>query len=51
MQQMCAYSQCPRRDSYDPVCWSRFALGGPCLQCVICEKQGTRTNASFCSTA
>ena len=47
---MCAYFNCPRKDTYDPVHWSKFALGGPCLQCAICEKYGLRNNSMFCST-
>ena len=50
VQQMCAYFNCPRKDTYDPVHWSKFALGGPCLQCAICEKYGLRNNSTFCST-
>lgn len=47
---LCENESCPRTGIYDPIHWSRTALGGPCLQCVICEKYGIPKHQSlFCS--
>jgi len=34
--QICANITCPRGDTFDPINWSRFSLGSPGLQCMVC---------------
>eukprot|EP01041_Mallomonas_annulata_P008324 gene8324-17133_t len=49
-RQICENKSCPRGDTFDPVCWSRFALGGFGLQCTVCDKAGIpRHQTIFCS--
>lgn len=48
--QMCQSPNCPRKETYDPIDWSRFARGGPPLRCSVCEKIGiARYETLFCS--
>ena len=47
---MCQNTNCPRKETFEPVDWSRFSLGGPLLQCAICEKSGIpKYDSLFCS--
>jgi len=49
--QICANITCPRGDTFDPINWSRFSLGSPGLQCMVCYKAGIpRPQTIFCST-
>lgn len=49
---ICAYLGCPRKDTFDPNNWSRFALGGPNLICQYCDRVGIpRHKTIFCSTS
>ena len=49
-RQMCQNNNCPRGNTYDPVNWSRAAIGGSSLRCVTCEKAGIAGQLSvFCS--
>ena len=49
-KQICANVSCPRGDTFDPMNWSRFSLGSPGLQCMVCDKAGVpRHQAIFCS--
>lgn len=46
----CAHANCPRRNVFDPVQWSRFACGGPALKCAVCERlKVSREDTTFCS--
>jgi len=48
-QDSCAYRQCPRRKSFSPHDWSRFALkGGCCIQCI--SQRSSLNRAIFCNT-
>lgn len=48
--QMCQSIYCPRKETYDPIDWCRFARGGPPLRCSVCEKIGVpRFETLFCS--
>ncbi len=50
-RQICENQNCPRGDTFDPICWSRFSLGGPGLQCSVCHKAGIpRHQTIFCCT-
>lgn len=47
---LCAHTTCPRRESCDPLQWSRASKGGPSLQCAVCERNRVpRYNSLFCS--
>ena len=49
-RQLCQSEQCPRGSTYDPVFWSKAAVGGASLQCAICAKAGIAGHHSlFCS--
>lgn len=46
----CGNSQCPRGMSYEPIRWSKAALGGPELVCNVCTSNGFPAHeSSFCS--
>lgn len=46
----CANSGCPRKDSNDPVNWTRLARGGPGINCAICERfRVSQQDSLFCS--
>ncbi len=49
-EEICAYSECPRRKSYSPHDWSMHALGGSgcALQCV--SGQSSLFKAIFCNS-
>lgn len=50
-QQMCQNGQCPRGGTYDPIHWTRTAIGGSSLRCATCEKAGVAGHLSlFCSS-
>lgn len=47
---ICANIQCPRGGSFEPVQWSKSALGGHNLVCNVCLKAGKPQHEStFCS--
>ena len=50
LHEVCAYEGCPRRKSFSPHCWSKFALGGTdcALQCV--STQSSLYKATFCNS-
>ena len=51
-RQLCQSEQCPRGSTYDPVSWSKAAVGGSSLKCAICEKSGVAGHLSlFCSAS
>jgi hypothetical protein len=48
--QICACISCPRGDNFDPINWSKAALGGPELICSVCERNGLSIyDSMFCS--
>ena len=50
-RQICQNNQCPRRSTYDPVYWTKTAIGGSSLRCATCEKAGVAVHLSlFCSS-
>lgn len=47
-QPPCAFGDCPRRTSFSPHDWSKYALGGGCrLECV--SSQSSLYKATFCN--
>ena len=47
---MCANSQCPRGQTFEPVNWSRASLGGCAVQCAVCHRLGRGGgDNTFCS--
>lgn len=51
-RQICANESCPRSETFHPIHWSRFSLGGPGLQCTVCDKAGVPRHLTlFCSTS
>ena len=47
---ICACTECPRGDSFEPVQWSKALIGGPNLLCNVCLCAGKAAlDASFCS--
>ena len=49
-KQLCCNINCPRGNTYEPIYWSKAALGGPELICNVCEKAGIPSyDSSFCS--
>ena len=50
-RRICQNEQCPRGSTYDPVYWSRTAIGGASLRCATCEKAGVAGHlCMFCSS-
>lgn len=50
-KRICQNESCPRGSTYDPVYWSKAAIGGASLRCATCEKAGVAGHLSlFCST-
>ena len=50
VRQLCQFDNCPRGSTYDPVAWSKPAVGGASLQCAVCAKAGVAGHHSlFCS--
>jgi hypothetical protein len=48
---LCCNDACPRSKSYETSQWSKFALGGYALRCVVCERGGLGRECScFCSS-
>jgi hypothetical protein len=46
----CQNETCPRRETFDPLDWSRFSRGGPPLRCSVCEKANIPLHETlFCS--
>jgi hypothetical protein len=49
-KQICSNVACPRGNTFEPMYWSKAALGGPELVCSVCEKNGKPGyESSFCS--
>lgn len=46
----CCNPNCPRKNNYEPINWSKAALGGPELMCNVCTNAGYAPHDSiFCS--
>jgi hypothetical protein len=41
-RQACANAQCPRAASFSPLEWSKYALQGCRIQCIICSRLKVR---------
>ncbi|CAN0342749.1 unnamed protein product, partial [Discosporangium mesarthrocarpum] len=49
-RQVCSNAQCPRANSFSPLEWSKWALQGTRIQCVVCHKlRVPRHRSVFCN--
>ncbi|CAN0024710.1 unnamed protein product, partial [Choristocarpus tenellus] len=48
--QVCSNARCPRANSFSPLEWSKWALQGTRIQCVVCHKlRVPRHQSVFCN--